>query len=156
MPAYTTFGTLFLSKGTVSYSNAFEISIARSPLKLKRITPVSYTHLFLNFSRQIDASENEINEDYRLLDQAFGGFVETDDNYLSKLGYKVVSGRLPDGTKNEIAVSKYISELFVFAKYIKNEDEVIGKTFEDVYKRQSRSCSRKIKPRYFNEEKQVA
>lgn len=85
---------------------------------------------FLNFSRQIDASENEINEDYRLLDQAFGGFIETDDNYLSKLGYKVVSGRLPDGTKNEIAVSKYISELFVFAKYIQNEDDVIGKTFD--------------------------
>ena len=85
---------------------------------------------FLNFSRQIDASGNKINDDYRQLDQAFGGFVETDDGYLANLGYKLISGRLPDGSKNEIAVSKYISELFVFAKYIQTESEIVGRTFE--------------------------
>ena len=37
------------------------------------------------------------------------------------MGYKILAGNLPDGTKNEIAVSDYIYEVFKKAQYFDNK-----------------------------------
>lgn len=42
---------------------------------------------------------------------SWDGFVEVSDEMLSTLGYRLVAGRLPDGSANEIAVSKCFFEL---------------------------------------------
>ena len=45
------------------------------------------------------------------------GFVEFCEEDLSAFGYSMVAGRLPDGTKNEIAISKYVYDSFAMIGY---------------------------------------
>ena len=49
------------------------------------------------------------------------GFVEVTDSDLSALGYKLTAGRLPDGTKNEIAISDYIAETFIHGGFFSGQ-----------------------------------
>lgn len=42
----------------------------------------------------------------------FSGFSEINDTTLKNLGFKLIAGRIPDGTKNEIAISEYICTVF--------------------------------------------
>ena len=45
------------------------------------------------------------------------GFMELTEAGMEDLGLSLVAGRLPDGSKNEIAISKYLYEAFVLAGY---------------------------------------
>lgn len=83
----------------------------------------------MDFVDELDATEG-INPEYRKVDSAFGGFVEADGEYLSSLGYSLCGGRLPNGSKNEFALSKYMASFFVYADCIGSEEEIIGKKFE--------------------------
>ena len=45
------------------------------------------------------------------------GFMELEESELDDLGCTLVAGRLPDGDKNEIAISKYLYEAFALVGY---------------------------------------
>ena len=45
------------------------------------------------------------------------GFMELEESELADLGCTLVAGRLPDGDKNEIAISKYLYEAFALVGY---------------------------------------
>lgn len=42
----------------------------------------------------------------------FSGIVEADDTDLDNRGYTLLAGKMPDGSKNEIAISEYLFETF--------------------------------------------
>lgn len=57
------------------------------------------------------------------------GFMELTDTGLKDLGLSLVAGRLPDGSQNEIAISKYLYEAFVLAGY----SDYTGPRYEGIY-----------------------
>ncbi len=49
----------------------------------------------------------------------FNGVAEIDEDVLKPFGYKLTAGRIPDGNKDEIAISEYAARVFVKHGYCK-------------------------------------
>lgn len=71
----------------------------------------------LSFDGQTNPEIKLTETDYNIYSRAFGGFAEINDSVIKDMGFKLLAGTLPDGTKDEIAVSKYIFEIFKKAQY---------------------------------------
>lgn len=71
----------------------------------------------LSFESQIDPAAKPTETEYNIYSTAFSGFAEIDSDVLVDMGFKVLTGSLPDGGKDEIAVSEYIYEVFKKAGY---------------------------------------
>ena len=71
----------------------------------------------LSFESQIDPAAKLTETEYNIYSTAFSGFAEIDSDVLVDMGFRVLAGSLPDGGKNEIAVSEYIYEVFKKAGY---------------------------------------
>ncbi len=71
----------------------------------------------LSFSRHINPEIKLSKGDYEIYNTYFSGLTEIDDSIMNKMGFKLLYGILPDGNKNEIAVSEYIFEVFKKAEY---------------------------------------
>lgn len=103
----------------------------------------------LTFERHTDTSIELSKTDYDIYFKYFSGFAEVDNNILSEMNFKLLSGRLPDGSKDEIAISEYVFEVFKKSKYsdgllytdtsgkqeykyvtVSNYSDIIGKTLE--------------------------
>lgn len=97
---------------------------------IRVVTPVNGT---LDFETQIDNSVKLTETEVNIYSTAFSGFGEITKEYLDSQGYKLLAGQLPDGSKDEIAISEYIYETFHLAKYAdKTEGE--NATFENINK----------------------
>ena len=77
----------------------------------------SPTNADLSFDAQINPEVKLTETDYNIYSRAFGGFAEINDSVIKDMGFKLLAGALPDGTKDEIAVSEYIFEIFKKAQY---------------------------------------
>lgn len=66
------------------------------------------------FDQGYEFSKGETN----IYTDTFSGFVEFTEADANKLGYRVLAGKLPDGTKDEIAISEYVFATFKKAGYI--------------------------------------
>lgn len=71
----------------------------------------------LSFDSQINPEVKLTETDYNIYSCAFSGFAEINDSVVNNMGFKLLAGTLPDGTKDEIAVSEYIFEIFKKAEY---------------------------------------
>lgn len=71
----------------------------------------------LSFDSQINPEVKLTETDYNIYSCAFSGFAEINDSVVNNMGFKLLSGTLPDGTKDEIAVSEYVFEIFKKAEY---------------------------------------
>lgn len=71
----------------------------------------------LSFEAQTNPEIKLTETDYNIYSRAFGGFAEINDSVIKDMGFKLLVGTLPDGTKDEIAVSEYIFEIFKKAQY---------------------------------------
>jgi len=61
---------------------------------------------------------NKLNEsNYRIYAQNFSGIVEISQKDIEDMGYKILAGTLPDGTKDEIAISEYVCKSFIKGGY---------------------------------------
>ena len=49
---------------------------------------------------------------YDIYLEQFSGFAEIDQKSLDNLGYKILAGKLPDGSKNEVAISKHAYDTY--------------------------------------------
>lgn len=97
---------------------------------IRVVTPVNGT---LDFETQIDNSVKLTETEVNIYSTAFSGFGEITKEYLDSQGYKLLAGQLPDGSKDEIAISEYIYETFHLAKYAdKTEGE--NAAFENINK----------------------
>ncbi|MGN1320545.1 MAG: ABC transporter ATP-binding protein, partial [Acutalibacteraceae bacterium] len=90
---------------------------------IKTNTGVSLNGVFypkgadLSFNGNINPDSKTSESQYEIYYPNFSGFTEITANIIDEFGYKVLAGKLPDGTKNEIAVSKYIFEVFKKTQY---------------------------------------
>lgn len=75
------------------------------------------TNADLSFDAQTNPEIKLTETDYNIYSRAFGGFAEINDSVIKDMGFKLLAGALPDGTKDEIAVSEYIFEIFKKAQY---------------------------------------
>lgn len=98
------------------------------------VSPLRQVDLSRYFNPDAQFSETEFN----IYAGGFSGFTEIDEDKMDKLNVTLVAGKLPDGSKNEMAVSEYIFETFKIGGYradedrdvvkIEKYDDLIGKT----------------------------
>jgi len=79
--------------------------------------PIGYP---LSFDQNYDSSVN-LKEFYI---HSFSGFTEISKGNLDSMGYELLAGRLPDGSKDELAISEFTYETFVKAKYSDGESYI--------------------------------
>lgn len=92
-------------------------------LKLSSKTGINMHGVYTNgssgysFEENTDPEKKTTETEYDIYMKNFSGFGEINQKILDEFGYKLVCGALPDETKNEIAVSKYIFEVFKRTEY---------------------------------------
>ena len=85
-----------------------------------------------------DTSNLSENEAYCPYATTITGFADVNQKLIDKMGYKILAGKLPDGSKNEIAISEYVYKTYEKTGYlegknvekISNYKDIIGKTIE--------------------------
>ena len=79
-----------------------------------------------NFEERVNPKIKLTETEYDIYNPYFsGGFATVNEEVLKDMGFKILAGNLPDGNKNEIAVSDYIFEVFKKAQYFD------GKTYSE-------------------------
>lgn len=76
-------------------------------------SPISSIDLGSYYDPEAKFTETEFN----IYARSFSGFTEIDNDKMNKLNVKLAAGRLPDGNKNELAVSEYVFESFKIGGY---------------------------------------
>lgn len=97
------------------------------------VKPMNNYLAFVNYDTETKFSEN----DYATYATCFAGYVEVTEASLKEYGYEILAGKLPDGSKNEIAISKYVYETFEKGKYadlsaVYSGDENAKVTYEEI------------------------
>lgn len=103
----------------------------------------------LDFSTQTDPDVKLTETDYGIYTPCFsGGFSEINEDIVKEMGFKILCGELPNGEKDEMAISEYIFEVLKKTGYfdgvtyttdakgdrkplyqkIENPEDMIGKT----------------------------
>lgn len=111
--------------GIDEYWTSYGLKFSEAQMqKLTEDTGVKVTGIFiprgsnLSFSSQYDTSKtNSEKAAYNVNLRHFCGFAEVTDELLADSSYELIAGKLPDGTKNEIAISKALCESFVKGGY---------------------------------------
>lgn len=75
----------------------------------------------LSFDVQTNPEVELTETEYNIYSRAFSGFAEIDYSVIDNMGFEFLAGTLPDGTRDEIAVSEYIFEIFKKAEYFDGE-----------------------------------
>ena len=108
----------------VEYSwNSWNNRISKAELeKITKDTGIDFTGVWLPdgellFDNNIDGNVKLSESDFNIYSTSFSGFVEITEEKLNRMGYSLTAGKLPDGGKNEIAVSEYICQTFIKAGY---------------------------------------
>ena len=103
------------------------------------LVAVYNTQRNLSFSMQYNTESEGIKDlGLQLRATRFTNFAEITEDSMRQMGYDLVAGRIPDGSKDEIAISDYIYETFRLGGYapfgtsdyteIKTEADMLGKT----------------------------
>ncbi len=133
-----------VGKGINSYWDDYDTTISKDELKSLEgklgielngvVEPMNNYLRFMNYDESTEFSKTE----YDLYARYFTGYVEINDKILKDLGYEVLAGKLPDGSKNEIAISKVVYQTFEKGKYADlskaYEDENFKVTYEEIKK----------------------
>ena len=110
--------------GNYSYWREYGYYLSDTDLKtLKENTGVDMHGVYcpvngdLSFTNHIDGEAKTTETNFEIYNTYFSGFAEINEETIKNMGFKLLSGRLPDGSKNEIAISEYIFEVFKKTKY---------------------------------------
>ncbi len=113
-----------MGEGMYSYWREHGFKLSKADLQaIEEETNVKMHGVYVPFNANL-GFENQINPeieltetDYRIYNPYFTGFAEISEATLNDMGFKLLAGTLPDGAKNEIAISEYIFEIFKKAGY---------------------------------------
>ncbi|MBE6692497.1 MAG: ABC transporter ATP-binding protein/permease [Ruminococcaceae bacterium] len=106
-------------------------------VKFKGVVTLGYSGF--NFSVNLAEKDTDLGYSpfYDLTTDYFSGMVEVNQGDLDEKHYKIIAGRTPDGSKDEILISKYIFSCFQEKGYkvagsdkavkINNEADILGK-----------------------------
>ncbi len=118
----------------VNYNwNSWNNRISKEDIaKISKDTGIDFTGVWrpdgeLFFNEQIDDSVKRTESDFDIYSTSFSGFVEITEEKLRNMGYKLSAGKLPDGSKNEIAISEYICQTFIKSGYYDGKTTTIDK-----------------------------
>lgn len=81
------------------------------------------------FDTQFDTSKKFTETSYHIYAPNFNGLAEVSGDLLKDMKVDIVAGKLPDGTKDEIAITTYLAQTFIIGGY--REPESDGK-FEEI------------------------
>ena len=113
-----------MGEGIDSYWRDYGYKLSNSDLEeIEKETNVKMHGVYVPYNASLDF-ETQINPeikltetDYRIHNPYFTGFAEITDSTLKDMGFKLLAGNLPDGSKKEIAISEYVFEIFKKANY---------------------------------------
>ncbi|MBQ4069743.1 MAG: ABC transporter ATP-binding protein/permease [Lachnospiraceae bacterium] len=97
-----------------------------------------FTPVYQPINSSLDLEQNmELNEDIKegdkiIYSMSLNGFGEISEEAINEYGYKVLAGKMPDGKKNELALSKYMYDSFVKFGYVNNGKKEEIKKPEDL------------------------
>lgn len=137
--------TKYLGHDETFYYTASDLRITEDDLAaLKADTGIEMHGVFvpragdLSFDGNYDTGAAFTETDYHIYAPNFSGFYELDRAELDRLGYRLIAGDLPDGGKNEIALTAYELETFKIGGYkdageektqpVKTAEDLVGKT----------------------------
>ncbi len=94
-------------------------------------------NISLSLTGSFDGSVELSKTDYNIYASGFSGFAEVTNEDLAAMGYEILAGKLPDGGKNEIAISRYVCETYIKAGYsdgtvIENPDGKLENTYQKI------------------------
>ena len=74
------------------------------------------------FMSQYDQEALSVESENIVYAEYFTGFAEITEDILKKMDYTLVAGKMPDGSKNEMAISAYVYETFAVGGYTTGRD----------------------------------
>ncbi len=122
--------------GDTEYYDSYNTSITKEELEeVSKNVGVKMTGVFSpvnvhnspSFNDNLYDSSKMSETDYNIYATQFSGFADITESALKDYGYELVAGTLPDGTKDEIAISDYVFRSFQKAGYTRY-DEATGDT----------------------------
>ena len=122
--------------GDTEYYDSYNTSITKEELEeVSKNVGVKMTGVFSSvnvhnspsFNDNLYDSSKMSETDYNIYATQFSGFADITESALKDYGYELVAGTLPDGTKDEIAISDYVFRSFQKAGYARY-DEATGDT----------------------------
>ncbi len=102
-------------------------------------TNIDFSGVVSNGDYSFGANVHDVSyeSEAKLYLKGFGGITEVTEKSLKAFGYKLASGRMPDGDKHEIIISEFVAETFIYYGYrdvnsysdkkIKKSSDMIGK-----------------------------
>ena len=88
----------------------------------------------LDFSSNLDMSVEFSETEFDIYNTCFSGFATINNEILNGMGFKLLAGVLPDGNKDEIAISEYVFEIFKKAGYSDGKTKIKNEKGEEVLK----------------------
>lgn len=122
-----------LNDGLGTYYNSYRSSISSQDMEMiQKETGINLTGVFVPVHQDLsfynyDGETTFTETDYNIYAQSFVGMAEITQKTLDEFGYKLVAGTLPDGSKDEIAISSYLCETFIKGKYTDGTTDSNGK-----------------------------
>jgi len=113
-----------VGEGNNAYWRDYGYSLSDSDLAdIEKNTGVKMHGVFspleadLNFERYINPDIELTKSEFNIYNTYFTGFADINQLVIEDMGFKILAGTLPDGAKNEIAISEYTFEIFKKAGY---------------------------------------
>ncbi len=88
----------------------------------------------LSFSGNIDNSVKLTETEFDIYNTYFSGFASINQEILQNMNFKLLAGALPNGNKDEIAISEYVFEIFKKTGYTDGTTKVKNQKGEEVLK----------------------
>ena len=132
---YASFSKEFLEKQDWGeyYSGGYNLSDKdieelekRTGLKLSKCYDPGWEDMF---DSQYDTTKKFTETSFHIYTPNFGGLATIDEALLKNMGATLVAGRLPDGKKDEMAITTYLAQTFIIGGYRANASD---KTFEEI------------------------
>ncbi len=116
--------------GIEEYWSSWNTTISKAELeKIENETGIDFTGVCIprggdmGFRSQINTDAEFTKSDMDIYSWSFSGFAEITEESMKGMSFELIAGKLPDGSKNEIAISEYIYQTFVIGGYCKADDE---------------------------------
>jgi len=119
-------------EGENAYWDRYDVKLSKNDIsELSQKTGISFNGVigYGNFSFRENLNQSTaLYNDFNPLVAEFYGMAEITPDIIDQMDYRIVAGVLPDGTKNEIAISAYIFEAFKKCGYKSFGEEIEDKS----------------------------
>ncbi len=123
-----------VTQGDYTYWNDYGFYLSDSNInEIKKNTGIEMHGVYrplrdnLGFENHINSNIERTKTEFDIFNPTFFGFADINKNIINDMNFKIIAGNLPDGNKNEIAISEYTFEIFKRFQYTDNSVYVNSK-----------------------------